>query len=101
MSSNLVVTCWHKLSPRLQFISIKPDIQYIRAHFDFRWVGSLDIRQWTRVEFLLQSLREQDGQFGVVDELVMGVNTAPDVVLFDSLECQSLQLHDERHNRDH
>jgi hypothetical protein len=36
---------------------------------DFWGVGAFDIGQWAVVEFLLQSFREQDSEFGVVDEL--------------------------------
>ena len=44
---------WDKLPPR----------------FDLGRVRALDVGQWAVVEFLLQSLREQDCQIGVVDEL--------------------------------
>ena len=39
------------------------------TRLDFWWVGTLDIRQWTLVELLLQRFREQNRQFSVVDQL--------------------------------
>jgi hypothetical protein len=50
-------------------ISKLPEQDDQETYLDFRGVGSLDVRQRTVVELLLESLGEEHSELGVVDEL--------------------------------
>lgn len=65
----LVVRSRDKFAPRLSISIALLRTACAITHLDFWWVGALDVRQWVLVELFLKSLREQNSELSIVDQL--------------------------------